>query len=97
MLLNINEIIFLISVDDEDVQTNRVKLQKIAEMFFNRYKQGMKDFEANSIAPNFTEIIKHLLDLNITQKNCGGRPECEGCPNHRILPLEVISKAFRGE
>ncbi|MHA1909089.1 MAG: hypothetical protein ACW98Y_17460, partial [Candidatus Thorarchaeota archaeon] len=35
MLLNINEIIFLISADDEDLQSNRVKLQRIAEMFFD--------------------------------------------------------------
>ncbi|MHA2425247.1 MAG: hypothetical protein ACXAEF_10685 [Candidatus Thorarchaeota archaeon] len=95
MILNINEIIFLISADDEDVQTNRVKLQRIAEMFFDRYKKEMRDFEANSIAPDFTEFTKHLLDLRITQENCGGRSECEGCPNHRVLPLEEISDAFR--
>jgi hypothetical protein len=66
-------------------------------MFFDKYKHEMKNFEANSIAPDFTEFTDHLLDLKITQTNCGGRPECEGCPNHRVLPLEEISKVFKGE
>ena len=96
-LLNKNEIIFLISADDNDVRSNRIKLERISEMFFERYSNEVKEFEVNSISPDFTEFTDLLLELKITQKNCGGRPECQGCPNHRVLPLEEISKVFKKE
>ncbi len=97
MLLNKDEIIFLISADDEYVQSNRVKLKEISEMFFERYSKVVKEIEVNSISPDFTEFRDLLRELKITQKNCGGRPECIGCPNHRVLPLEEISEVFRKE
>lgn len=91
------DIIFLISADDDEIENNRLKLDRISGMFLEKYAREIQDFEKTSITPDFTEFTNLLRDLNITQKNCGGRPECEGCPNHRVLPLDEISKAFRKE
>jgi len=66
-------------------------------MFTEKYAREIQDFEDTSVTPDFTEFTNLLLDLKITQRNCGGRPECKGCPNHRVLPLDEISKAFRKE
>jgi hypothetical protein len=64
-----------------------VKIKKVTEIFENEYKQQIKDFNGNIAL--FDKFGQVLIDLNITQKNCGGRPECEGCPNSsKSLPLQ---------
>lgn len=71
-----------------------VKIKKVSEIFENEYTSHIKNFNGN-ITPfdNFGNI---LIDLNITQKNCGGRPECAGCPNStKSLPLQdYIEKLY---
>lgn len=97
LLLAKDGIIFLISADDEEIDNNRLKLERISQMFLENYRQELIDFEKTRVTPDFSEFTTLLLNLNITQKNCGGRPECEGCPNHRVLPLDEISKAFKSK
>ena len=94
MLYTQNEFIFLISVDDDLESENRAKLERISSLFLERYSEQLRELEEASTTPDFTEFIDLLLDLDIAQKNCGEHPDCEDCPNHRVLPLDEISKAF---
>lgn len=94
MLYTQNEFIFLISVDDDRESENRAKLERISSLFLEKYSEDLREFEETSITPDFTEFIDLLLDLDISQKNCGEHPDCEDCPNHRVLPLDEISKVF---
>ena len=97
LLMAKDDLIFLISADDDETENNRLKLDRISAMFLEKHAQEIQDFEKTSLTPDFTEFTNLLLDLKITQKNCGGKPECEGCPNHRVLPLDEIVKVFRKE
>jgi hypothetical protein len=55
------------------------KMKKTAELFTEQYEEELKNFYGEiSIFQNFKET---LLEMNIAKKNCGGRPECVGCPN----------------
>lgn len=95
MILSKADLIFLISADDDNMTRNRVKLLRIAELFLERYGEEQENFEETGKTPNFKEFELLLFRLKIAMKNCGGRPECEGCPNHRVLPLGKIAKAFQ--
>jgi hypothetical protein len=89
------DLIFLISADDDELTRNRVKLLRISELFFERHKEDLETFEKTGNAPDFSDFTRLLFKLRITLKNCGGHPECEGCPNHRVLPLDKIAEVFK--
>ena len=97
MLYTKKEFIFLISVDDDLESENRAKLERISSLFLEKYSQELREFEETNTPSDFTEFINILLDLDIAQKNCGEHPDCEDCPNHRVLPLDEISKVFYDE
>jgi hypothetical protein len=95
MFYPLKEYIFLISVDDDFEAENRVKLERISELFMGQYTQGNPPPMNTSTPPDYTEFIDLLIDLNIAQNNCGAHPDCEDCPNHRVLPLDEIAEVFK--
>ncbi|TXT67454.1 MAG: hypothetical protein BAJALOKI1v1_90026 [Promethearchaeota archaeon] len=66
---------------DADVQ---FKMEKIAELFYNEFASVIENF--NGEISRFGAFKKKLLEMNLAKKNCGGRPECEGCPNSSRVP-----------
>ena len=81
----------IISEENDPIEEIRVKTRKTAEIFENEYSEAIEEFEGN-IEP-FSGFGDLLVSLNITQKNCGGRPECAGCPNSsKNLPLQQYTK-----
>ncbi len=95
MFYPLKEFIFLISVDDDLESENRAKLERISDLFIEKYAHDLQNILDTNTAPDFTEFIDLLLDLDIAQNNCGEHPDCEECPNHRVLPLDEIAKVFR--
>lgn len=70
--------VFICDSDDDSEQID-FKLKKTAELFQDKYAGKVDDFDGE--ISKFKAFKETLLDMNIAQKNCGGRPECEGCPN----------------
>jgi len=75
----VNLLYVFIAEPGDDPEEMNFKLRKIASLFVENYKDILDRF-TGEITPfnNFGEL---LIKMNLTQKNCGGRPECEGCPN----------------
>ncbi|MHA1730960.1 MAG: hypothetical protein ACTSU5_03410 [Promethearchaeota archaeon] len=68
-------------------EATKVKVRRIGEMFTERYGAALQGFRGE--VGQFDEFADVLVELKITQKNCGGRPECAGCENEsKHLPLE---------
>ncbi|MCP4761973.1 MAG: hypothetical protein GY870_09330 [archaeon] len=70
------------------------KIKRISEIFEQKYEFQLTKFTGEvTIFENFGDI---LIEMNITQKNCGGRPECEGCDNSKkTLPISKIIKSIK--
>ncbi|MHA1342044.1 MAG: hypothetical protein ACTSRZ_21450 [Promethearchaeota archaeon] len=64
---------------NDNIEEMNVKIRKISEIFENEFAEYLDDFKGE-VTP-FLRFKDILLDLKITQKNCGGRPECNGCEN----------------
>lgn len=97
MVLSKEDVIFMISVDDGTALDNRRKLDRISSLFIERYENELFSLKASCDIPYFREFVDYLYELDIAQHNCGSRPSCENCPNHRILPLEEITQTIRKE
>ena len=77
--------------DDKVIQT---KVKKIADIFLNTYEHVISPF--NGDVSQFIGFGQILIELNIAQKNCGGRPECVVCPNSKnTLPLKDFIQSFQ--
>ncbi len=87
----------MISADDGSSRENRNKLNRISSLFLERYEDEVARFKATNVSQDFHGFVDYLHELDITQPNCGGRPTCADCPDHRVLPLEEISKTLKNE
>lgn len=96
MILSRDNVVYMISVDDSEVTANRNKLERISELFAESYDHEFVHRKSH-LAHDFDGFIDMLHDLDITQKNCGGRPSCDGCPDHSVLPLDRIAETLQGE
>jgi hypothetical protein len=88
-------ILFVISFDDDFMNENAVKLDRIADIFLEVYSHYLTDSGNPSGFPDTTEFGNLLVELNIAQRNCGGRPLCDGCPNARVLQVDRITESFK--
>ena len=94
---SINNLYVFITDSEEDEEVVNFKINKIASLFYNRYSEVLKQFDGE--INQFNDFKKTLLEMNLAQKNCGGRPECTGCTNstkqHAILnSFENDKKGF---
>ncbi len=69
------------------------KMRKISSLFNQKYSTDLQDF--NGKVSIFNDFKNTLIDMNLAEKNCGGRPECEGCPNSKKT-LKFL-QSFMGE
>ncbi len=70
---------FFIADTNEDPKKINFKIKKIASLFNEMYSEFLQDFTGE--VSRFNDFKDVLIDMNLAQRNCGGRPECEGCPN----------------
>ncbi len=85
---------FVMLVDDKDKNDNKIKIQRIAKLFYDQYGEIVRGGFYQS--EMFQEFGNLLTSLNIAQKNCGGRPDCDGCPNSKkTLPVSRLAQFFR--
>ena len=63
----------------DDPNAINFKIKKIASLFNDMYSELIRDFSGE--VSRFNDFKDVLIDMNLAQRNCGGRPECEGCPN----------------
>lgn len=68
-----------ISEKGDNSETIDFKMKKTAELFLERYSESLESFHGE--VSRFEGFKALLIEMQIAQKNCGGRPECEGCPN----------------
>ncbi len=80
-----------ISEPDDDIEVINFKIRRIASLFVEMYSTILQEY--NGEISRFNDFGNILIDMNLTQKNCGGRPECEGCPNS-VKTLKVLD-AFK--
>ncbi|MHA2386782.1 MAG: hypothetical protein ACXAEE_11290 [Candidatus Thorarchaeota archaeon] len=97
LVKEMDDLLFVISFDDDNVKENVVKLDRIADIFTHVYGHYLTDGEDAIGIPDTTDFDNLLIDLKIAQRNCGGRPLCEGCPNARVLPLDQIIESFQDD
>jgi hypothetical protein len=82
--------VIICDFNDSNDEIN-LKLKRISKIFEDTYSSELKGFKGETT--HFSSFAETLIKLNITQKNCGGRPECEGCPNSsKTLPLKDYIK-----
>ncbi len=82
-----NNLFVFIADSEEDVELINYKINKIASIFNEKYSDTLKNFNGNVY--KFNKFKEILIEMNLAQKNCGGRPECEGCTNSE-KNLEIL-------
>ncbi len=75
----------------DDPAEIQFKIKRIAALFSDLHNDDAKQFNGNT--EKFDTFGDTLIAMNLAQKNCGGRPECEGCPNS--LKTSKILDAFK--
>jgi hypothetical protein len=78
--------VFITEILDDPNEVD-FKIRKIASIFAEKYADAMKDFYGE--ISKFDDFKSILIDMNLAKKNCGGLPECTGCPNS-VKTLNVI-------
>ena len=90
-----NTYALICDVDDRKDEIS-TKARKLCEVFENEYKKELASFDGNT--DTFSGFGTILVNMNITRKNCGGRPECEGCDNSsKSLPLRELIRELTGK
>ncbi len=91
------DLIFSISIDDDDIERHKRTLDEIIGLFadlYDAYSYGIEDEIDTTV---YREFPKFLVDQGILQLNCGKYKECEGCPNRdRSLPLREMTEQLGG-
>ena len=84
--------IFAVLCEKADMNTEIIsKAQKISELFETTYSEELCQF--NGDVNLFHNFRNQLIELNIAQNNCGGRPECNDCPNsQKTHQMESVIK-----
>ncbi len=83
--------ILITDFNDNPIEIN-FKMQKIATLFFNNYRQYIKNFKGY-VSP-FQTFGNTLIKMKLALKNCGGHPTCNNCSknmNQNNL-LSIIQK-----
>jgi hypothetical protein len=75
---------------EEEKREIKFKIQRIAKIFNEKYSEVLENFNGN--ISQFDSFGQILIEMNLAQKNCGGHPECVGCPNSDLNSR--IIKAF---
>jgi len=85
-----------ITEPDADEESIKFKMKKIAGLFIEKYSEVLVDFTGE--VSQFNDFKDLLIQMNLAQKNCGGRPECEGCPNsgNYLKVLDIFKKEKKG-
>jgi hypothetical protein len=92
-----NLLYVFVSEDVDEPDKIQFKMKKIADLFFERYNSVIEDFDGE--VSRFRDFKDILIEMNLAKKNCGGRPECEGCPNssnsaHFLKVFDKKRKSF---
>jgi hypothetical protein len=86
------DLIFAISIDDDQIEEHSDTLNDIIDLFadiYDTFSFGIED-EIDVIV--YQEFPKFLVDQGILDLNCGKFIECEGCPNsEKFLPLRDMT------
>ncbi|MHA1144619.1 MAG: hypothetical protein ACTSRW_07775 [Candidatus Helarchaeota archaeon] len=93
---NVELLVVLVTDLNEKQDLIQYKLEKIASIFIEQYADHIENFKGDvEIFENFGDI---LIEMKLAQKNCGGRPECDGCPNsgNTSKILNAFKKGKRG-
>lgn len=87
--------VFIIENEKKSDEIN-LKMQRISSLFSERYGDVVLNFDGN--VSRFYNFRNDLINMNLAQKNCGGRPECEGCPNSKksLKFLKMFKKERMG-
>jgi len=92
LLMTKEDLIFSISVDDDDTEAYKKTLSEILELFadlYDTFSCGIED-EIDTVV--YQEFPKFLVDQGILKPNCGKYAECEDCPNsEKSLPLREMT------
>ena len=74
-----NKMLFIVISDPKDnANVIQSKLNKIAELFNERYHNVLPNYNGEiSLFNDFS----NLLELKIAEKNCGEHLDCKDCPN----------------
>ena len=92
LLTSRTDLIFAMSVDDDDTKWHRTVLTEIVDLFGDLYDTYSFGIEDEIDIEVYQEFPKFLVDQEILQLNCGKYVECEGCPNReRSLPLREMT------
>ena len=91
-----NLLYVFISEHKDKIDEIRFKMQKISSLFSERYKEVLLNFDGE--VSRFNDFGDLLIEMNLAQKNCGGRPECDGCPNSgkSLKFLRLFQKEKKG-
>lgn len=75
-----NLLLVLVTDLEDDSNNANVKIKQVATLFKKRFQKELNEFKGYT--SQFRKFKDLLIEMNIAQENCGGRPECSECPNH---------------
>jgi len=92
LIKNHRDLLFVIMSDDDNIEENQLKLDKIARIFYELYGTQLQALSDHGMIP-LSNFGTYLVDNGITEHNCGSNPICDDCENRdKILPLEEMTK-----
>jgi hypothetical protein len=92
LIENHRDLLFVIASDSDNIEENRLKLDKIARIFYELYGTQLRVLSDHGMIP-LSNFGAYLVDNGITERNCGSNPLCDDCENRdKLLPLEEMTK-----
>ena len=92
LIQNHRDLLFVIASDNDNIEENRLKLDKIARIFYELYGTQPRVLSDHGMIP-LSDFGTYLVDNGITEHNCGNNPLCDDCENReKMLPLKEMTK-----
>ena len=92
LIQNHRDLLFVIASDNDNIEENRLKLDKIARIFYELYGTQPRVLSDHGMIP-LSDFGTYLVDNGSTERNCGNNPLCDDCENReKMLPLKEMTK-----
>lgn len=89
------DIVFVLAVDDDLMEENKITLDRIAELFVVKYNDQLLGGQSIDEAKlhDFSQI---LVTQDMVQDNCGDFEDCSDCSNsNKSLPVKDLTQALQ--
>ncbi len=89
------ELIFVMTSDEDDAETNKGKLERVVSFFLEMYSGVIETLDDDTDLSVFDGFGPSLVEIGFADKNCGENPDCEDCENkEKTIPVREVADHY---